>query len=223
MFLWWKSVSELDNVISAFSAEQVEQLTGLSKSRLLYWDRTGFFAPSYADENRRSPYSRVYSFRDIVGLRTLYRLTNEYQCSLQHLRKVAEKLSHLSTDLWSDQVLYVLDKKVVFDETGTGRLREVLSGQYVNGLALSEVISDMRKAVERLRKRRPDQIGMITRSRFVSHNSPVVAGTRIPVRAIRDFADAGYTTSQIIAEYPDLTERDVTAALAYEEGAGAAA
>jgi uncharacterized protein (DUF433 family) len=216
-------VSELDNVINAFSAEQVEHLTGLSKSRLLYWDRTGFFAPSYADENRRSPYSRIYSFRDIVGLRTLYRLTEDYHCSLQHLRKVADKLSHLSADLWSSQVLYVLDKKVVFDETGTGRLREVLSGQYVNGLALSEVISDMRKAADKLRERRPDQIGVISRSRFVSHNSPVVAGTRIPVSAICDFADAGYTAKQIIAEYPDLTERDVAAALAYREGAGAAA
>src|SRR5262249_7849130 len=120
---------DLDNIVTAFSAEQVERLTGLSKARLLYWDRIGFFAPSYADDNRRSPYSRIYSFRDVVGLRTLYRLTADFHCSLQHLRKVAETLSHLANDLWSSQVLYVLDRKVVFEETGTGRLREVLSGQ----------------------------------------------------------------------------------------------
>jgi uncharacterized protein (DUF433 family) len=212
----------LSNVIAAFSAEQVEQLTGLNKRRLMYWDRTGFFAPSYGDDDRRSPYSRIYSFRDVVGLRTLYRLTEEFHCSLQHLRKVAEKLSHLSNDLWSTQVLYVLDRKVVFDETGTGRLREVLSGQYVNGLALGEVISDMRKAVDQLRQRRPDQIGRVTRSRFVNHNVPVIAGTRIPVSAIRDFAEAGYTAEQIIQEYPDLTERDVAAALRHQEADAAA-
>jgi len=215
-------MSDLDNVITAFSAEQVERLTGLSKSRLLYWDRTVFFAPSYADDNRRSPYSRIYSFRDVVGLRTLWRLTEEFHVSLQHLRKVAEKLSHLTSELWSSQVLYVLDKKVVFDETGAGRLREVLSGQYVNGLALGEVISDMRKAVDRLRQRQPSQIGQITRSRFINHNAPVIAGTRIPVSAILDFAEAGYTTEEIVQEYPDLTIRDVAAALTYREADAAA-
>jgi DNA-binding transcriptional MerR regulator len=216
-------MSGLDNVITAFSAEQVERLTGLSRARLLYWDRTGFFAPAYADENRRSPYSRIYSFRDVVGLRTLYKLTEEFHISLQHLRKVAAKLSDLSNDLWSSQVLYVLDKKVVFDETGAGRLREVLSDQYVNGLALGEVISDMQRAVDQLRRRRDHQIGQITRSRFVNRNAAVVAGTRIPVSAIREFAGAGYTVQQIIEEYPDLTERDITAALTYRESADAAA
>jgi DNA-binding transcriptional MerR regulator len=216
-------MSGLDNVITAFSAEQVERLTGLSRARLLYWDRTGFFAPAYADENRRSPYSRIYSFRDVVGLRTLYKLTEEFHISLQHLRKVAAKLSDLSNDLWSSQVLYVLDKKVVFDETGAGRLREVLSDQYVNGLALAEVISDMQREVDQLRRRRDHQIGQITRSRFVNRNAAVVAGTRIPVSAIREFAGAGYTVQQIIEEYPDLTERDITAALTYRESADAAA
>jgi uncharacterized protein (DUF433 family) len=217
------SVSDLDNVIAAFSADQVERLTGLSKARLASWDRTGLFPPTHADDERRSPYSRIYSFRDVVGLRTLCRLRDEHHASLQHLRQVADKLSHLANDLWSSYVLYVLDKKVVFDETGAGRLREVVSGQYVNGLALEEVISDMRRAVEDLRRRRDDQIGEITRSRFVNHNAAVIAGTRIPVRAIRDFAEAGYTAKQIIKEYPDLTERDVAAALDYQESANSAA
>ncbi|HVC53713.1 MAG TPA: DUF433 domain-containing protein [Stellaceae bacterium] len=212
----------LSSVVTAFSAEQVERLTGLTKARLIYWDRTGFFAPSYADPDRRSSYSRIYSFRDVVGLRTLWQLTEEFHVSLQHLRKVAEKLSHLANDLWSTQVLYVLDRKVVFDETGAGKLREVLSGQYVNGLALSEVISDMRRAADQLRQRRPDQLGQITRSRFVSHNALVIAGTRIPVSAVRDFAEAGYTVEQIIQEYPDLTERDVAAALRCREADAAA-
>jgi uncharacterized protein (DUF433 family) len=216
-------MADLEDVIAAFSAEQVERLTGLTKARLASWDRTSFFAPSYADDDRRSPYSRIYSFRDVVGLRTLCQLRNEHHVSLQHLRRVAEKLSHLASDLWSSQVLYVWDKKVIFDETGAGRLREVVSGQYVNGLALEEVISDMRRAVEQLRRRRDDQIGEITRSRFVNHNAAVIAGTRIPVSAIRDFAEAGYTTAQIIEEYPDLTEVDVTAALSYQESADTAA
>jgi uncharacterized protein (DUF433 family) len=50
----------------------------------------------------------------------------------------------------------------------------------------------------------------------------VVAGTRIPTRAIRNFKKAGYTVDQIIAEYPDLTPRDIEAALKYEEASTAA-
>src|SRR5207302_10970575 len=90
-------------------------------------------------------------------------------------------------------------------------------------LGLREVISEMRQAVDNLRKRRADQIGQITRSRFVNHNAAVIAGTRIPVSAIRDFANAGYTPQQIMKEYPDLTERDIEAALKHREGAEAAA
>jgi len=50
----------------------------------------------------------------------------------------------------------------------------------------------------------------------------MVAGTRIPTRAIRNFKEAGYTVDQIIAEYPDLTPRDVEAALKHEEANAAA-
>lgn len=214
---------DAENVIAAFSVDHVERLTGLTKARLRYWDRIGFFAPSYADDDRRSPYSRIYSFRDIVGLRTLCVLRDERHVSLRHLQQVAEKLSHLANDLWSSTTLYVLGRKVIFDETGTGRLREVVSGQYVNGLALDEVISDMRRGVEQLRRRSDKQIGQITRSRFINHNALVIAGTRIPISAIRQFSDAGYTVEQIIAEYPDLTARDVESALAYEERPSAAA
>jgi len=55
----------------------------------------------------------------------------------------------------------------------------------------------------------------------VSHNRPVIAGTRIPTSAIKSFNDAGYTVDEIIEEYPDLTPEDVKAALDYEADAAA--
>ncbi|HEX9903523.1 MAG TPA: MerR family transcriptional regulator, partial [Propylenella sp.] len=98
---------DANNVIRAFSAEHVTRLTGLSKGQLRYWDRTGFFRPRFAFEDRSKAFSRIYSFRDLVGLRTLALLRKEHKVSLQHLRKVAEKLSHLKESLWSETVLYV--------------------------------------------------------------------------------------------------------------------
>jgi uncharacterized protein (DUF433 family) len=41
----------------------------------------------------------------------------------------------------------------------------------------------------------------------------VIAGTRIPIAAIRSFADAGYSADEILAQYPSLTADDVEAAL----------
>jgi hypothetical protein len=46
---------DIGDVIAAFSEDHVYRLTGLSKGRLRYWDKTGFFAPTYTDKNRHVP------------------------------------------------------------------------------------------------------------------------------------------------------------------------
>jgi DNA-binding transcriptional MerR regulator len=208
--------------VAAFSEEQVERLTGLTKAQLRYWDGTGFFQPRYADEDRRRVFSRLYSFKDVVALRTLGVLRNEHEVALQHLRKVAKKLSHLAEDKWTKQTLYVLNKKVIFHEPGTDLPREVVSGQYVMDLPLKTIISDTKKAIEKIQRRDPKKIGLVERTRFISRNAWVVGGTRIPTAAIRRFKEAGYTTEQIIAEYPGLTVRDIRAALRHERESSAA-
>jgi DNA-binding transcriptional MerR regulator len=215
--------SNLKNIIAAFSEEQVERLTGLTKAQLRYWDETGFFAPKFADENRRRAYSRLYSFRDIIALRTIGVLRNEHKVPLQHLRKVAKKLSHLADELWTKTTLYVLNKKVIFREPGSDRPREVVSGQYVIGILLKTIVSDTKKQIEQMHQRDNSKIGQIERSRFVSRNAWVVGGTRIPTAAIRRFKEAGYSDTQILKEYPGLTSRDIAAALLHEEQESSAA
>jgi DNA-binding transcriptional MerR regulator len=100
------------SVIRAFSAFHVCRLTGLSLRQLSYWDDTEFFSPYYASENRRSPFSRVYSFEDVVGLRVIAILRNDHKIPLQKLRKIAEQLSQYHPRPWSGLVLYVCGKKV---------------------------------------------------------------------------------------------------------------
>lgn len=212
----------MGNVIAAFGEGQVEHLTGLTPAQLRYWDRTGFFAPSYAEEDRGSAYSRIYSFKDVVALRTLGLLRRQHNVPLQHLRRVAEKLSHLEDDLWTKTTLYVLNRRVIFHEPGSGRLRDAVSGQYVLGIPLKKIVADTKRDAEKLRRRPEVKIGRIERSRHESHNATVIAGTRIPTGAIRRFKEAGHTVDQIIAEYPDLTPRDVEAALKHEEASAAA-
>lgn len=211
-----------DIVTGAFSEEHAEQLSGVSAAQLRRWDKLGFFVPSYADENRRMPYSRIYSFRDLVSLRVLNDLRNNHGCSLQHLREVAQKLAGLRQDGWGSTNLYVFNKRVVVDEPGARSRREVVSGQYVVDIPLKVAISNTRRAVAALNKRGADEIGHVEQGRFLAHNAPVMAGTRVSVRAIKRFTEAGYSPAQIVKEYPNLTPKDVRAALAYE-GADAAA
>ncbi len=215
-------VSEIGNVIAAFSEASVERLTGLTSAQLRYWDKTGFFAPADANEDRRTPFSRIYSFKDVVGLRTLALLRRQHNVSLQHLRQVAEKLSHLQDDLWTRTTLFVLNRRVIVHEPGSGRLREAVSGQYVLGIPLKKIIADTKRDTERLLKRPDAKIGKVEQSRRVLRNAPVIAGTRIPTAAIKRYKEAGFSVEQIIAEYPDLTPNDVEAALKYEENLAAA-
>jgi DNA-binding transcriptional MerR regulator len=210
-------VAEAGCIVSAFTEDQVERLTGITKRQLGHWDRTGFFKPAFGAESRRVAFARIYSFKDVVALRVLSSLRNQFGVSLQHLRQVSEKLSHLDDERWTKTTLYVLKKRVVFSDPETGQPREIVSGQYALGIPLQAVASQTREDVERLYQRRDEQLGKITQNRLVSHNAPVVAGTRIPTVAIKRFRDAGYSVAQIIGEYPDLTEQDVLAALAHEE------
>ncbi len=49
----------------------------------------------------------------------------------------------------------------------------------------------------------------------VCFGKPCIRGTRIWVSLILDFLASGTTIEEILAEYPQLTEEDVRAAIAY--------
>ncbi|MER8712857.1 DUF433 domain-containing protein [Mesorhizobium sp. M0228] len=206
-------------LVSAFTEDHVERLTGVSKRQLRYWDNDQFFVPTLAYADRSRPYSRLYSFRDVVSLKVLNELRNESRVPLDHLREVKEKLSHLGDDMWAKTTLYVLKKRVVVDNPKTRAKEEVVSGQGVLQIPLKVVTGDMKEAVKQLSHRDASSIGKFDRRRGVAHNQLVIAGTRIPVRSVKAFADAGYSVEKIAKEYPTLTEDDIRAAIAHTAAA----
>lgn len=209
------------SVVRAFSADQVAKLTNLSMAQLAYWDATGFFEPQYAADDRKSPYSRIYSFKDVVGLRTLSVLKSQYKVTLPHLREVAQKLANYSQTPWSDIKLMVWQRKVQFVEPETGQTRGVVDGQYVL-LPIISVMDDVTREAELLKKRDRAQIGRFEKKRYVSHNTPVIAGTRIPVASVLRFLEDGFSIHEILKEYPSLTEADVKAVIQHGEDSAAA-
>ncbi|MBX9702441.1 MAG: DUF433 domain-containing protein [Acetobacteraceae bacterium] len=209
----------IGDVIAAFTEEQVSRLTGLSSRQLRYWDGTGFFSPDYRDDAPGHAHGRLYSFRNIVALRTIALLRVQHGVPLQHLRKVAETLSHLRDDLWTQTRLWVLNRKVIFENPETELPQEVVSGQYVIDIPLRRIVEDTDRDVRKLRTRSADQLGRISRARGIAGNARVAAGTRIRVDSIRRLEEDGYSPAQILAEYPDLTEADIRAALDHDKAA----
>lgn len=201
-------MTEKGTVLAAFSVDHAERVTGLSKSRLTRWDREGFFSPERVDESDRgNAYSRVYSFSDLVGLRTLAILIDKHRISMKELRATYPELAKRVQRPWSQTQLSVLNGKVIFDLDTAPRDRH---GQFAgNHIALPTVASEVAAKAEELRVRRKELLGTTERHRYVAHNAEVLAGTRIPVAAVHSFIDAGYSDAQILAEYPSLTKIDV--------------
>lgn len=202
--------------VFAFSIERASRLTDLSVSRLRRWDRSGLYSPEFADEDRSQAYSRVYSFRDIVGLRTLAQLRE--RVSLAELRKLGEWLHKHYDAPWSSLRFYLMGRKVLVADPDTGLKMTLhpLGQQPLPAFELEEIARETRRAIARLSERRAENIGRIVRHRHVLSNAPVLAGTRIPTAAIWDFHEAGYDTQSILREYPQLTTDDIEAAVADE-------
>ncbi|MGC6329893.1 DUF433 domain-containing protein [Rhizorhabdus sp. FW153] len=204
------------DVVAAFSLPQASKLTGVPEARLVDWDRECFFIPSLAYEDRRSPYSRVYSFEDLVGLRTLNILRD--RVSMQHLKKAALRLKQHSGKPWSDLTLYTLNDEVHFKNPKDGKIEGVISGQYGATIPLESIAEELREEANKLRERDRDRVGTIERHKFTMSNAPVFGGTRITVASVVSYLDAGYSVQEIIEEYPDLTREDVEAARRFREG-----
>lgn len=204
-----------NNIIGAFSEDQVSTLTGLSRAQLRRWNKIGFIRPEFqSDENSRKPFSYIYSFKDLLKLRVLNQLRNVYSVSMPELRKVERELAHLGDAKWTSQKLWVHARRVVFEEPQSNQRREVSSKQFIAEIPLEIVTSDVREDIHKLNARGLKEWGKIEKRRFIHSSTPVFAGTRIPVDAIADYIQADYTEEQIIAEFPSLSKKDIAAARA---------
>jgi uncharacterized protein (DUF433 family) len=199
-------------VISAFSAEQVTKITGLTSRQLSYWDGLGFFKPEFSEVFGQGRSTRFYSFTDVVGLRVLSVLRNQHRISRQKLHKIAETLHRHSKRPWSDLKLMVCNGEVVFINPQTNQGEGAITGQYVM-VPIIDHIKHVKNAAAQLSQRTKDQIGQFAQHKRVAHNQRVLAGTRVPVRAIKRFLAAGYSPEDILIEYPSITRRDVEAVM----------
>ena len=205
-----------NNIIAALSEEHVCKVANLTKGQLRAWVWRCFFQPEYAYNDRSAAYSRIYSFKDVVGLKTISTLRDKYRIGFKQLYDVAEQLKDRGFDHWADTTLYVLNKDVHFRAPGSDEVESLEDGQLAM-LAVVDVIEEVSEKVTELKSRAESNYGEVERSKFVTRNSWVISGTRIPTAAVKRYHDAGYSVSDILEEYPTLTEQDVRSALEHEK------
>lgn len=212
----------MSDPIIALDSERVSRLTGIPRSTLTHWENRGVFVPSYIDPTPRTPFRRIYSFRDIVSLRTLALIRREAKVPFHEVLAASQYLSQHYDSPWSELRFGLLDGKLVFWDPDQKKWSHS-SGQTVLEFDVSGIPEEIRRGLPDALERDASTHGVVTRSRNVQHNRPILAGTRIPTSSIWSLHSAGYSRSQILTEYPQLTEEDIDAAIRFEQDLRAAA
>lgn len=201
-------------IFRAYTTEQAATVAHVSPRRVSYWASSGVLIPGVVYDPDASPRRALYSFADVVGLRTLGILRDRYGLSLQSLRQAADFLRSHAERPWSELRLWVRGIDLLFRAPATGDLLSTgRPGQTAIAIEIEAVALDAERDSEALGRRDPADIGLTERRRGVQGNRLVVRGTRIPVESILELAQDGYSVSQIVSAFPPLVLEDVTTVL----------
>ncbi len=204
--------------VLGLNLEGASRVVGVSKSTLRSWRSAKIYRSSFDDELSDGLGPDLFGFRDLVSLRALADLRRDLALRADDLRRAGRYLGDHRDIPWTDLGFGGLGRHLVLRDPATGRW-DTTHIDEIRSIDLSGLIEEVRLGVEAALQRSPEQIGRIERHRGVLRNKPVIAGTRIPVVAIRELADADYSTLAIIDAYPHLHVADVEAALAYASSA----
>ena len=137
-----------------FQINKVEQVTGLTRRQLHYWNQTGLVEASITPGVERKP--SFWSFSDLVALRTVRRL-REQNVSVQKIRKVLEYAKKNWADLekhLAELTFYVLNNGREVLLLGPGEVFPVSSlraqGQTVFILPGQDVAKEVNVAIHQL-------------------------------------------------------------------------
>ncbi|MDD9909935.1 MAG: DUF433 domain-containing protein [Ahrensia sp.] len=139
-------------------------------------------------------------------------MADDYRVPISVLENVASGLQQRGFDHWADVKLCVVNGDVSFLDPETGQIEGVTTGQYAI-VEIVDVISEVHDNIVKLRNRSPEDYGKFRNKRHVMRNSTVFSGTRIPISAVRRFLEAGYSSKEILKQYPSLTDADIQAVI----------
>ncbi|MCC6132081.1 MAG: DUF433 domain-containing protein [Acidobacteria bacterium] len=208
------------DVGGAYTADRAAALSGVPRSTLQYWARRGYLVPSVSPER-----TRLWSFPDLMGLRTIYWLRQPKRADGQDIPRTTMKavrhalaaLRMLDLGLFeTDHVTVAVTRAgdVVVNDPSVP-LHEV-GGQLLNPEMIDLILpfrTDEGTFGPNLSRPR-DTIRIVPRK---LSGSPHVAGTRIETTAIYALHRRGFPTEKIRALYPILSGQALSEAVELED------
>lgn len=197
---------------------EASTLTGIPVRRLRDWAKAGIVAPQLGAEHRSpdDPPGRFYVFPEVVGLRALA-LLRERRVPLHELRKVQPWLIRHAPPPWERLRIGVSDERRLCLDGGDGEC-DARTAPFC--LELGGIAAELRTALAELRRRRPEDVGRVTRDRRIRGGEWILAGTRIPTWSVMQMHEEGYDRAAIFQQFPQITEADVLAAIEHEQRQG---
>jgi DNA-binding transcriptional MerR regulator len=131
--------------LEGFTAAQACQLTSCTPHQLRYWDKVGLVEPSIQATNGRPGRRRIYSFRDLIGLRVVKSMLDN-GLSIQRVRRAWDYLRRTGDmDAQLANVKLVTDGESIFaitndDDELVDALRQ---GQLAFFVRIDEITKDV--------------------------------------------------------------------------------
>lgn len=193
----------------AFGLETAKRISGLSTRQIRYMADTGFYEPEAGEA--------LFSFRDLVGLRTIGQL-RQRRVSLQSLRALVPWLHRESATPWASLRFWVLGRTAYFAPPGADGGPPVdRKGQRPFPVMIEPIRNELARELSDARRRPDALVGKIQTRRGVQGGQPCIAGTRIPVRTIVELRRDGWSDEKLLRQYPTLRQADIEAASAWHE------
>ena len=134
----------------AFTFDQVLSICGCTKKQLRYWKETGLVKPSL--DGAYTDSSPLYSFQDLVELKTIKRMLEE-GISLQKIRRTLDYIySATNIERPLSQCKLITDGSTIFQMCGSdGELIDTLKrGQFAFCIGLDSITLELDARVQEL-------------------------------------------------------------------------
>ncbi len=180
----------------------------ITRGQAASWAKSGFFVPTIMYWTKSRPFGYLYSFSDLVALRVVSILRQQFGMSLADTRVATDFIRSEPDTSWSDMRVWIEDKKVHLSEP---------DGDDFAVIELAPIADEVKGEADKLFYRSPDDYGKVERRRGVMSGALVVKGTRIPISTVVALVDAGWDIDRIRQGYPTLQPEDIRGVMQYVE------
>jgi DNA-binding transcriptional MerR regulator len=129
-----------------YTIAQASRIVGATRRQLEYWAETDLVAPALTRPGGRR---RLYTFFDLVELRTLLRLRSEGQVPLQRLRKVIAELEGVRDRPLRTCTLISAHQRVFLVEDNDTVIEVLREEQLVMALSIEGLEFEVRREIKR--------------------------------------------------------------------------